>query len=504
MAQILRDISRTFSEYLLIPRLTEKKHLVSNASLKTPIAKFRKGEEPRLSLNIPFVSASMQSVSGVTMAIALARRGGVAFIYCSQPVQEQASMIRKVKHHKAGFVASDSNVTPDTPLREVIALIKTTGHSTVAITHDGTPTGRFLGILTDKDFWEYEDDLEKPVSNFMTPIAHVIHGAVGMTLHEANSLLHKHKKECLPILDKDGKLDSLVFKKDFFDHLNNPDELLDRRKRLVVAAGINTHDYKKRVPALMDAEVDVMVMDASDGFSEFQKETCLWIKEKYGPHTIVGGGNVVSAEAFRYLVEEADVDFVKVGIGGGSICITREQKGIGRGQASALMEVIAERDLYRKETGVYVPICSDGGLANDTQIIIALAMGADFVMMGRYFAMTDESPTPKVSLNGRMFKPYWGEGSNRARNWQRYSNESTIDGWKFEEGVDAYVPVVGSVSEVIDVTLAKLKSTMCNNGSLTLREFNEKAILTRISQQSFIEGGTSNVVKVDQTMTGNN
>lgn len=500
MAKILPDISRTFSEYLLIPRLTEKKHIISNVSLKTPIAKFKKGEDPRLSLSIPFVSASMQSVSGTKMAIALARKGGLAFTYCSQPIESQAVMISRVKLHKAGFVASDSNVKPDTPLKDAIALINKTGHSTVAVTHDGSNKGSFLGILTDKDFWEYEDNLEKPVKNYMTPKENVVRGTVGISLQDANSLLHKQKKECLPILDKDGNLDSLVFKKDFFDHRNNPYELLDIKKRLIVAAGINTHDSKKRVPALVEAGADVFTMDASDGHSEFQKETSLWIREKYGYSVVIGGGNIVSSDGFGYLAEEADVDFVKVGIGGGSICITREQKGIGRGQASALLDVIEARDKYFKEAGVYIPICSDGGLTNDTQIIIALAMGADFVMMGRYFAMTNESPTPKVSMGGRVYKPYWGEGSNRARNWQRYNDETGDNALKFEEGIDAYVPVVGSVNDVLDITLNKLRSTMCNNGALTLREFTKKAILTRISEQSFIEGGTSNVVPPDQNI----
>lgn len=501
MAKILKDVSRTFSEYLLVPRRTEKQHTISNVSLTTPIARYKKDTKPLLSLNIPFVSASMQAVSGSSMAISLARRGGLAFIYSSQSIENQAKMIEVVKHHKAGFVDSDSNVKPDTTLKDAIDLIRRTGHSTIAVTSDGSDKGGFLGILTDKDYWEYEDDVSKSVSMFMTPKEQVVHGTVGISLHEANSLLHKHKKECLPVLDGNGNLESLVFKKDFVDHRNNPDELLDDRKRLIVAAGINTHDYKERVPELVKAGVDVVVMDASDGYSDFQKETALWLRKKYESSLVIGGGNVVAADGFRFLVEEAQVDFVKVGIGGGSICITREQKGIGRGQASSILDIIAERKKYYEETGIYIPICSDGGLANDTQIIIALAMGADFVMMGRYFAMTNESPTPKVSMKNRLYKPYWGEGSNRARNWQRYSDNLTSASdktMKFEEGVDAYVPVVGSVNDVLDVSLAKIRSTMCNNGALSLQEFTKKAVLTRISDQSFVEGGTSNVLTLDQ------
>jgi IMP dehydrogenase len=495
MARILDDVSRTFSEYLLVPRLTAREHVGANVLLRTPVAKFGKGQEPALSLNLPFVSASMQAVSGTEMAVALARRGALAFVYCSQTIEQQAAMISKVKLHKAGFVASDSNVKPDTTLADAITIIRTTGHSTVAVTDDGTNRGIFLGILTEKDFWEFEDDLSRPVSEYMTSLEHVVHGKVGISLHDANVLLRRCKKECLPILDADGRLQSLVFKKDYVDHRKNPDELLDAKKRLVVGAGINTHDYRDRVPAVLEAGADVLAFDSSDGYSEFQSDAAQWIRKRYGTAAVVGGGNIVSGDAFEYLVEKGDVDFVKVGIGGGSICITREQKGIGRGQASALLDVIAVRDAYYERTGTYVPVCSDGGLANDTQIIVALAMGADFVMMGRYFAMTHESPTPRVSMGGRVYKPYWGEGSNRARNWQRYN---TVNEWKFEEGIDAYVPIVGSVNDVLGVTIAKLRSTMCNMGASTLREFSRNAVLTRISEQSFVEGGTSTVLSLDK------
>lgn len=498
MSRIISEVSRTFSEFLLVPRLTKRNHFPENVSLKTPIARFS-GSQSRFNLNIPFVSASMQSVSGPDMAISLARQGGCAFIYCSQSIEDQAAMVSRVKTHKAGFVPSDSNLRPDNTLRDAINLRKKTGHSTMPITDDGSKNGIFLGILTDKDFWEFEDDLNAPISSYMTPKSNVVYGSIGISLHEANLLLRKHKKECLPILDNNGRLHSLVFKKDYFDHMNNPNELLDNQKRLVVGAAVNTHDYEDRIPQLIDSGADILCFDSSDGYSEFQKDAILWARKRYGDNIVIGGGNVVDGDAFRYLVEEGQADFIKVGIGGGSICITREQKGIGRGQASALLAVVAERDRYYAETGIYIPVCSDGGLSNDTQIIIALAMGADFVMMGRYFAMTTESPTPKVSIGGRMYKPYWGEGSNRARNWQRYNQSgSGNSGLKFEEGVDAYVPIVGSVKEVLDVTLAKVKSTMCNMGSLSLKEFSENAVLTRISEQSFVEGGTSNVISFDK------
>jgi IMP dehydrogenase len=504
MARILPDVSRTFAEYLLLPGLTRKEHVPRNVSLTAPMAAFQRGETSRFQLNVPVVSASMQAVSGSDLATALARQGGLAFVFCSQSIENQAAMIARVKAHKAGFVRSDTTVHPSSTLRQLLAVQKRTGHSTAAVTDDGTNAGKFLGIITDKDFWEYEDNLDTPVSDHMTPVEKVFHGRVGITLTEANRLLHRHKKECLPVLEDDGRLNSLVFKKDYVDHLNNPHELLDSGKRLAVGAGINTHDYKERVPALVEAGADALAFDSSDGYSEYQRDAALWIRGRYGDKVVVGGGNVVSAEGFRYLAEEAGLDFVKVGIGGGSICITREQKGIGRGQASALMDVVKARDELFARTGRYVPICSDGGLANDTQIIIALAMGADFVMMGRYFAMTAESPTPKVSIGNRIYKPYWGEGSNRARNWQRYAEDGGEEGTqgklKFEEGVDGYVPVVGTVPEVLGVTLAKLRATMCNAGSLGLREFSDNATLTLVSEQSIIEGGTSNIIRPETTL----
>jgi IMP dehydrogenase len=497
MARILDDISRTFSEFLLIPQRTSEEHTPANVSIQAPIGRFHKGDTSHTTLNAPFVSASMQAVSGPDLAISLARSGGLAFIYCSQTIENQAGMVRRVKSHKAGFVQSDSNLRPDNTLADAVALSRKTGHSTMPVTEDGTPHGKFVGILTDNDFWEFEDDLNAPVRDFMTAKDSVVYGTVGISLHEANRLLRKEKKECLPILDPDGVLQSLVFKKDYIDHRNNPDELLDSHKRLMVGAGVNTHDYQDRIPALVEAGVDAICLDSSDGFSDFQKRAALWARERYGDTLIIGGGNVVEAEAYRFLAEEAQLDFVKVGIGGGSICITRQQKGIGRGQASALLDVVAERDRLFEEKGLYVPVCSDGGLSNDTQIIIALAMGADFVMMGRYFAATGESPVPRVSIGGRMYKPYWGEGSDRARNWQRYS-EGAEGGLKFEEGVDGYVPISGPLREVLGVTTAKLRSTMCNCGALSLQQFCQKAVLTRISEQSYVEGGTSNIVSLDK------
>ncbi len=497
MAFYYKEPSHTFSEYLLVPGYSSSECQPKNVSLKTPLVKFKKGEEASISLNIPMVSAIMQSVSNDTLAIALAKEGGVSFIYGSQSIEDQANMIRKVKAYKAGFVKSDSNLTKETTLEEVIALKEKTGHSTMAVTEDGTPNGKLVGIVTSRDYRISRMSLDTKVSDFMTPFDKLITAKVGITLKEANDIIWDNKLNSLPIIDEEGKLDSFVFRKDYESNKMNPNELLDNSKRYVVGAGINTRDYKERVPALIEAGVDVLCIDSSEGFSEWQKLTIEWIREQYGDKVKVGAGNVVDGDGFRFLAE-CGADFVKIGIGGGSICITRETKGIGRGQATATIEVAKARDEYFKETGIYVPICSDGGIVHDYHMTLALAMGADFVMLGRYFSRFDESPTRKIKINGQYVKEYWGEGSARARNWQRYD----LGGDKklsFEEGVDSYVPYAGSLKDNVAVSLAKVKSTMCNCGALTIPELQEKAKLTLVSATSIVEGGAHDVILKDKT-----
>jgi IMP dehydrogenase len=501
LARIVDDISRTFDEFLLLPGLTTKQHTPANVRLTVPLSRHTKGGGARASLNIPFVSAAMQAVSGPQLAISLARKGGASFIYGSQTIEAQARMVREVKEHKAGFVESDSNLSPDATLADAVALRRKTGHSTIAVTEGGLRRSKLLGLLTSKDFWEFKDDLRSRVIDHFTPVERLIMGREGLTLQEATELLWKNKKECLPIIDKEGNLHSLVFRRDYFDHKSNPDELTDDRKRLFVGAALNTYDYMERAEALVAAGADCLCFDSSDGFTEWQSDAALDLRKRFGDEIMLGGGNVVTTEGFDYLVRVAKLDFIKVGIGGGSICITREQKGIGRGQASAVLEVAAARDAYFAETGIYVPICSDGGLNHDTHIIMALALGADFVMMGKYFAMTDESPPQKIAFNGRLYKPYWGEGSNRARNWQRYT-KGEGEGLVFEEGVDAYVPYSGPLADKVNISIAKLKSTMCNVGALSIRELQEKALFTRVSEMTLVEGGTSNVEKFDRISIG--
>ncbi len=499
MAYYFNEVSHTFNEYLLVPGYSSSECVPANVSLKTPLVKFKKGEEPAISMNIPMTSAIMQSVSGERLAVALAREGGVSFIYGSQSIEDEAAMVARAKSYKAGFVVSASNVTPNNTLADILDLKAKNGFSTVAVTSDGTSNGKLLGIVTGRDYRVSRMDPNTKVSEFMTPFKDLIVADDSTTLKMANDIIWDHKLNSLPIIDKDQNLKYFVFRKDYDAHKSNPNELLDKEKRYVVGAGINTRDYEERVPALINAGADVLCIDSSEGFSEWQSRTIAFIREKYGDSVKVGAGNVVDRDGFLFLAE-AGADFIKVGIGGGSICITRETKGIGRGQATALIDVCAARDEYFEKTGIYIPVCSDGGIVHDHHITLALAMGADFMMLGRYFARFDESPTNKIAINGNYYKEYWGEGSNRARNWQRYD----LGGDKklsFEEGVDSYVPYAGSLKDNVSLSLSKVKSTMCNCGALTIAELQKKAKLTLVSSTSIIEGGAHDVIQ-KETSTG--
>ena len=492
MAKYYSEPSHTFSEYLLVPGLTGEKNIPANVSLKTPLTKFKKGQKPAISLNIPMVSAVMQSVSGDELGIALAKEGGISFIFGAQSIESQAAMVARVKNYKAGYVVSDSNVTPDTTIGEMLQKLEETGHSTMAVTDDGTSNGKLLGMITSRDYRIGHVNMKDKVRKYMTDRSKLVVGKETDDLSVCNDIIWTHKLNQLPIVDDEDHLLYLVFRKDYDSHKEHPLEILDKEKRFMVGAGINTRDYEERIPALVNAGVDCLVIDSSDGYSIWQANVIKWVRKKYGEKVKIGAGNVVDEDGFNYLVK-AGADFVKIGIGGGSICITRETKGIGRGQATAVIEVAKARDAYYKKTGIYVPICSDGGIVYDYHITLALAMGADFVMLGRYFARFEEAPGEKLMINGTYVKEYWGEGSNRARNWQRYD----LGGNKkltFEEGVDSYVPYAGFLKDNVAMTTAKIRSTMCNCGANTIAELQKKARLTLVSATSIVEGGAHDVI----------
>ena len=493
MATYLEDVSRTFNEYLLIPGYTSEKCVVSNIDLSTRITRYKKGEEDSaLKLNIPLVSAIMQSVSGEKLAIALAKEGGISFIYGAQSIESEAEMVRNVKAYKAGFVPSDSNIRPQDTLKDVLMLLEKTKHSTMAVTEDGTANGKLLGVVTSRDYRVSRMPMDTRVETFMTPFEQLVYAKEGISLSEANDVIWEHKLNALPIVNDKQEMVCFVFRKDYDSHKENPDEVLDDHKRFLVGAGINSRDYRERVPALVAAGADILCIDSSEGYSVWQAETLKWIKDTYGDKVKCGAGNVVDGEGFRFLAD-AGADFVKIGIGGGSICITRETKGIGRGQASAVIDVAKARDAYFQETGIYVPVCSDGGIVYDYHMTLALAMGADFLMLGRYFARFDESPTNRLIVNGHYVKEYWGEGSNRARNWQRYDMGGKA-GLSFEEGVDSYVPYAGSLKDNVSQTVLKIKSTMCNCGVTSIKQLQRDAKLTLVSATSIVEGGAHDVI----------
>lgn len=495
MATYYNEPSRTFNEYLLVPGYSSKECRVDNVTLKTPLTKFKKGEEPAISMNIPMVSAVMQAVSDDKMAVALAKEGGISFIYGSQTIEDQVEMVKRAKDTKAGFVTSDANIRPDQTMADLVKLKEITGHSTTAVTEDGTAEGKLVGLVTSRDYRVSRMDPTTKVSEFMTPFDKLIYAKSGTSLKEANDILWDNKLNSLPIIDENQRLTHFVFRKDYDSHKANPNELLDGHKRYVIGAGVNTRDYAERIPALVEAGVDVLCIDSSEGFSEWQAETLKFVRDTYGDDVKIGAGNVVDEEGFLYLAN-AGADFIKVGIGGGSICITREQKGIGRGQASAVQDVAKARDDYFKKTGIYVPICSDGGIVYDYHMTLALAMGSDFLMLGRYFARFDEAPGGKLNVNGNYVKEYWGEGSNRARNWQRYDmgGDSKLS---FEEGVDSYVPYAGPLSTNVRQSLQKVKSTMCNCGVLSIAELQSKGKMNLVSATSIVEGGAHDVIKKD-------
>ena len=492
MAYFFKEPSRTFSEYLLVPGYTSAECIPENITLKTPLVKFKRDEEPQMFINIPLTSAIMQAVSDDNMAVALAKEGGLSFIYCSQTIESQAAMVSRAKSYKAGFVTSDSNISPEAQLNDILTLKERSGHSTIAVTSDGTCNGSLVGMVTSRDYRISRMDGSEYVRDFMTPVDRLITAPSGTSLKQANDIIWEHKLNCLPIIDERGRLVHMVFRKDYDSHKANPLEMLDKDKKYIVGAGINSRDYSERVPALVNAGVDVLCIDSSEGYTAWQKNTIEWVRERYGDTVKIGAGNVVDGEGFRFLADNG-ADFVKVGIGGGSICITREQKGIGRGQATAVIDVSNARNEYYEKTGVYIPICSDGGIVHDYHFTLALAMGADFLMLGRYFARFDESPTSRVSIGGNYMKEYWGEGSARARNWQRYDIGGSQK-LSFEEGVDSYVPYAGSLKENVNLTLGKIRSTMSNCGAHDIKEFQDKAKLTLVSATSIVEGGIHDVL----------
>ena len=480
--KIINEPSRTLMEYRLLPGYTKKEHTLENISLRTPLV-YTPKKNKKYFLNIPMVSAAMQSVSGAAMGIELAKLGGAAVIYTSQSIESQCKIISKIKHQKAGFV-KPMTMKPYMTIDEMYKIRKKTGYSTFPVVSD---KDKFLGLITK---WDYDVSLHKdlPIRERMIKKSEIYCGENITNLKEANNILLESHKSVLPILDEQGKLQSMVFRKDIIDKINNPLEVYDEKKRYLAIAAINTHDYRERVPALINEEVDLLAIDSSDGHSEYQAETLKWIKENHTDIPIIAG-NIITKEGFNFLVR-CGANAVKVGMGGGSICITQEQKGTGRGLATSIKKVAEARDKYFKETGKYIPIIADGGIVNTKDITIALALGADYVMMGRYFARMEESPTEKIVVNNRVMKPYWGEGSSKAQNWK----EKRYYQAKFVEGVEGLVEYAGYLRDNLVETIAKIKASMSTCGVNNIKDFHQKAELELVSALSIREGKVHDLV----------
>lgn len=475
--------SRTLTEFRLLPGLTTPATSIESISLTTPLVRKPDGTGT-VDLHAPILAASMQAVSGSCMAIELARLGGSAVVFCSQSIESQAAMVDRIKSHKAGFV-EPRTLSPDTTIRELEALRREAGFSTFPVVD---AQGCLLGLITRRDYSALAHG-DQTVAARMIPRDQLDVGVNVTDLEQANSLLIDGHRAVLPIVDSDDRLLSLVFRKDIEDHLDNPDQVVDERKRLIATAAVNTHDYRDRVAALVEAGVDILAIDSSDGYSSYQRETIEWIRSQY-PQIPVIGGNVITGAGFEYLVDSG-AGAIKVGMGGGSICITQEQKGTGRGLASSVIDVAAARDRYAEKTGKYIPVIADGGIVTSKDAVIALALGADAVMMGRYFARMDESPTAKLQINGRTMKPYWGEGSARAREWSpaRYQHAS------FLEGVEGFVEYAGKLADNLPEMLSKIKAAMASCGCATIADLHEKAELELVSGLSIREGKVHDILQ---------
>ncbi len=481
MKKILSKPAYSLKDFRLLPGYTDGTCRVEDVSLTTRLCG---REEDYIMLELPFLSAAMQAVSGVEMATALAELGGVSVLPIERSVEEQCQKIKKVKQYKAGFQMEIMTVSPSTGLGALTAIIQDTSYSIFPVTDTGLFHGRLLGVITDKDF-DPRYDLELSVVDRMREDVHS--GVEIDDLREANRLMIKYGRGFLPIVSKEGTLQSVVFKKDLDKHIKHPNATVDDQKRLRVGAAVSTHtEDKDRIRELVGCGVDFLVIDSSDGHTAYQGDTLIWVKGHVDVPVI--GGNVITSDGFTMLAE-AGADAVKVGMGIGSGCITQEIKGTGRGQATAILEVAMARDAYA-EKNRYLPIIADGGITCPADIAVALALGADSVMMGNFFARFSESPSEIVYKNGKAVKAYWMEGSLQALNYRRYSHDPNTF---FEEGVSGFVPHLGSIYELLPVCRRQLKSALSVTGASNIEEFHKKAILELQTPAAQLESRVHNM-----------
>jgi IMP dehydrogenase len=466
MKRITNEPSYSLKDFRILPAYTEKRHQMEKVSLKTRLCRCGDGF---ICPNLPFASAAMHAVTGTKMATALSTLGGVGVLPLIASIEEHCRMVRAVKRHKAGFQTDILTFSPNQKIREVLDTIEKTSYSTFPITDSGLFHGKLIGVITDKDF-DARYDLDLDIKERMKTELQV--GIEVDDLKVANHMMIQHGRGFLPIVSHERTLQAVVFKKDLDLNISYPEAAVDSQKRHLVGAAVSTHpEDRSRIEALVQSEVDFLVIDASDGFTVFQKETLEWIKHHFA--TPVVAGNIVTGEAFQ-MFAELNADAVKIGMGIGSGCTTQEVKATGRGQATAIMEIAAARNDFYKKTDIYIPLIADGGINTPADIAIALALGADSVMMGNYFARFSESPGELLEINGECVKEYWMEGSRKAFNLRRYYQSASTF---FEEGVFGYVPYEGSIFNSVPGARQRLKATLSTAGAASIQELHENAVL---------------------------
>jgi IMP dehydrogenase len=477
----------TFDDVLLIPAYSEV--LPREVSTRTRLTR-------RLWLNIPVLSAAMDTVTEETMAVAMAREGGLGVIHKNLSVEEQAAMVRKVKRSEAGMIHDPVTLPPTATLEDAERLMR-------EYKIGGLPVvdffGKLLGLVTNRDL-RFERELRRSVSEVMTPLERLVTAPPGTTLEEAEELLRQHKIEKLPLVDAEGKLKGLLTLKDLSKRRKYPHAAKDAQGRLLVGAAIGVaKDLDERAAALIEAGVDVLVLDSAHGHSRGILQALEGLKGRYGEGLQVIAGNVATAEGARALAE-AGADAVKVGIGPGSICTTRVVTGVGVPQITAILEAV------RGLEGLEVPVIADGGIKYSGDVAKAIAAGAHSVMLGSMLAGTEEAPGEEVLREGRRYKLYRGMGSlaaMRQGSADRYFQDSGR-GERSEakklvpEGIEGMVPYRGPVGDVLYQVVGGLRAAMGYCGTPDIEAFRTQTRFARITNAGLIESHPHDVVVVKE------